>query len=476
LSLPTITEYRNALQNPGISLPWALNVEVVRDRTGMPIVHSGNFAAAFRIRRGAESWSLRCFHRPVPDLEARVRYYQDFQKGISQELKSSLLPEELRSIKVSGASHPIVSMPWVEGEGLRKWAAANFRDPPALRRAKASLVRLFYLMEEAGSVHGDLQTGNIMVRPNGNLALLDYDSFTFRNGVIHNPGNQGHPSFQHPAYDPKRHGRHADKLPFLILCMALDALACMPSLWDRFGAQAEGLLFESSDLRWPKGSPLLNALGSNAGMAQGVAWLEELLSRDPEDLPELPLLLSPPKPRGLMHSDPVQRPKLAQLMAKRQRSAFSAATVMALPQRPPEPSPTPEVVLAPPCPTRRSLHPFAALILILAGGMLAFAGRATLASLRKVGHTPTQAVRPAPSETDGREISFTQLRTALKMSAVLAGTTQTQERAFLETFDRETDRHGADPSELKTRLAKIPGAPMDWVSWMQGNGLHIAAK
>lgn len=462
MSFPTITEYRNALQNPQHSIPWAANVEVVRDRTGLPIVHSGNFAAAFRIRRGRESWSLRCFHRPVPDLEARVRSYQAFHKKVAGELKAFLLPEELHTIQVRGTSLPVVFMPWVEGEGLRKWVASHRGDPAALKRTKAGLVRLYHLLEEVGAVHGDLQTGNIVVRPDGSPVLLDYDSFTFRGGPIRNPGNQGHPGFQHPAYDCGRHGPHADKLPFLILCLALDGLARSPSLWEPFGEKAEGLLFEPSDLRNPKKSLLLEALNAEAGMGPWAEWLEELLRRDPADLPGLSGLLTPPMHRGGAFVVPSQRPQLEKLMAKRQSSLQPQPRPPVDPPRLPEPSPATGNIPDPPCPVRRRMHPLAALFLILAGGMLAWAGRAAVRSI----HQP----HPAPVKT-AASVSPTQLRAALKMSVVATGRTEEQERALLADFDRLTAQFGTDPLELKARLTVLPLAPEAWVAWVKGHEL-----
>lgn len=183
---------------------------------------------------------------------------------------------------VAGGVHPVVIMDWVDGLTLKKYV--NSQTPSSqvfLDLAKKFLQMVKYL-HSMNIAHGDLQHGNIMVRPDGSLVLIDYDSMYIDDLQGMTDVVKGLPGYQHPARGKNR--LLTNKLDYfseLIIYLSLHIFAENPKLWDEY-VDTEDLLFSSADFADIQHSKLYKQYynSANPTIHQLMRQLEDALSKD----------------------------------------------------------------------------------------------------------------------------------------------------------------------------------------------------
>ncbi|MGE5140225.1 MAG: hypothetical protein ACM3JD_12240, partial [Rudaea sp.] len=257
---PTPADYQEAIQFPRLcfSDPELQAARPAADRWGLPRPISGAFASVYQLIGGGEKHAVRCFLRPVPNVDKRYAVISDY-------LERAHLPFMVefkylaRGIRVRGDWYPILKMEWIEGDRLDTYIAKNINNTPVLVSLAVKFLKLTHDLKRASVAHGDLQHGNILV-VGGELRLIDYDG-------IYVPGLErfesielGQPNYQHPARTEKDYGLYLDHFSEWVIYLTLVALAVDPSFRSRFVPGNEYLLMTRDDYVDPRGSPLLHAL------------------------------------------------------------------------------------------------------------------------------------------------------------------------------------------------------------------------
>ncbi|MDD6123982.1 MAG: leucine-rich repeat protein, partial [Bacteroidales bacterium] len=124
--------------------------------------------------------------------------------------------------------------------------------------------------------HGDLKPDNILVRENGELALVDYDGMFVPSMEGQKARELGSPDFRHPLRDENQFDSHIDDFAIASIALSLKAIALDPSLLEKYGA-ADRLLFSAEDYRNLGGSNLLMALVSLSSDATLASLLSAFL-------------------------------------------------------------------------------------------------------------------------------------------------------------------------------------------------------
>ena len=90
-------------------------------------------------------------------------------------------------------------MEWVEGEKLMDYVKKHYRDSLIMKKLAKDFLELALYMNNRNLAHGDLSGDNIIVRPSGELCLVDYDSF-YIDGFTEEieQTTEGIPCYQHP--------------------------------------------------------------------------------------------------------------------------------------------------------------------------------------------------------------------------------------------------------------------------------------
>ncbi|MBA3644081.1 MAG: hypothetical protein H0W59_08460, partial [Chloroflexia bacterium] len=144
--------------------------------------------------------------------------------------------------------------------------ACRIGDRFALREMAATWIDLITTLRDASFDHGELTPDNVLLRPSGELTLVDYDSVAWK-GSPQPPTRRAEPNYGHPAAQAAPIGIR-DAFPSLIIYASLSVLARWPSLHGEFGdppGQVGGaLLFHARDLADPRQSAVFATVRSRA--------------------------------------------------------------------------------------------------------------------------------------------------------------------------------------------------------------------
>ncbi|MFM6400004.1 MAG: hypothetical protein ACKPFF_25280, partial [Planktothrix sp.] len=140
--------------------------------------------------------------------------------------------------------------------------------------------------------HGDLQYGNILVRNQGEVVLIDYDGM-YVPGMPYNNSNEiGHVNFQHPGRTGAFFNDKIDKFSSIVIYISLKALANNPQLWQRYHT-GENIIFSRKDYQEPNNSQLFLELQNITSVNSLVNRLKHLCLCNVNDIPKLDDFINP---------------------------------------------------------------------------------------------------------------------------------------------------------------------------------------
>lgn len=296
---PSAVAYNQAIQSPAITFSDSrLKTATVKlDPRGMPIVNCGGFALTYFLNfNNGSKWVVRCFKVYSSDREQRYKAISRFLQHCNEPIFIGVeyLPS---AILVDGQRYPIVLMPFVGGELLNKYIERNVTDKQRLSTLQSNFRKLVETLERLGVAHGDLQHGNILVKKNGELVLVDYDGMYV--AALKNIGSaeSGHRSYQHPERTDE-FNPNLDRFSSIAIDLALTAVIQKSSLWFKY-SNGDNLLFRASDFEEPDNSPLLSELQGISGIRHLAADFRDVCRNRMSDTPSLSEFLVREIPRGV---------------------------------------------------------------------------------------------------------------------------------------------------------------------------------
>jgi len=306
MRLPTLGDYVSAFQQEA----FAFTVEelkagrVARQPDGKTVKSwSGSFAVTFEVQTGSARQAIRCFTNSSTDFDDIQKRYSLIRSAIKTADTNSLLPVEyladcVRTFSLPAMRFPIIRMPWVEGIPISDWvkqwhATANLKE---LRDFIRRFIDIHDRLGQAHIAHGDLQHGNVLVRHDGSIVLVDYDGM-FVPGMpeqgLSRSNERGHPNYQHPDRN-EQFDERLDRFAGMVIVTALRTLEADRAAWDQFSNGGDNLLFAADDFKDPdrpggifrylRGIPAVRELG---------ARLTEISRGRFDDIPTLAEFLRP---------------------------------------------------------------------------------------------------------------------------------------------------------------------------------------
>jgi hypothetical protein len=260
MSWPTPQDYNEALQNPRLNFDDA-DLRAGEPETtplGLPRPITGGFASVYRVRSGSRHWAVRCFLRDFSD-------YQERYAEIERHLAAAQLPYTVgfqflvKGIRIRGHWHPVLKMEWIEGATFGETVEANINSPLAISSLAERWIAMLRALRKHTIAHGDLQHGNVLIC-DGDFRLIDYDGMFVPSFAGRTSHEVGHRNYQHPARTETDFGPHLDNFSGWVIYLTLIALSVDASLWTRFGAGEEHLLFRKEDFDEPRFSRLFRVL------------------------------------------------------------------------------------------------------------------------------------------------------------------------------------------------------------------------
>jgi hypothetical protein len=289
--VPSATAYMEALQQASTCFadPVLAAATPALGPLGLPRAISGNVATVFRLD-GADGrrWAVRCFVRPVEDERERYEAIAAHLAGLSSPWR---VPFEIQplGVRVDGDWWPILKMAWAPGTSLLPWVERHLWDGAALAYQAVRFAELCERLRSDRVAHGDLQHGNLLVAPGGDLRLVDYDGMWVPALDGRRGTERGHRHYQHPGRQSADFGPGLDAFSSWVIYASLAALAADPLLWGRLDGGEEALLLREHDLAEPDRSAGFAAFeaSTGAGVPALGALLRSFLDRDPDDVPAL---------------------------------------------------------------------------------------------------------------------------------------------------------------------------------------------
>ncbi len=264
---PSMVDYQEALQSPSRAFTSSelRSGTPVANKLGLPRPICGTFASVYELVDGRRRWAVKCFLRNTPNLHERYVKISE-HLGKCRGLRYFVTFEyQQEGILVQGKSFPLVKMEWVEGCQLNTFIEQNLSRPRMLRKLKKRWSQLLTDLLSNHIAHGDLQHGNVMVRPNADLRLIDYDGMWVPTLDGEGSNETGHPDYQNPSRTQKDFHAGIDEFSGAVIQIAICALGQERSLWEKYN-NGDNLLFRRQDFLSPQSSSLitdLRALGDH---------------------------------------------------------------------------------------------------------------------------------------------------------------------------------------------------------------------
>lgn len=279
-SLPSCTDYSTSIVVNTLVRASLLRNGSPEMYKGRPIKYTGGFCIVFPYLVQAKRYAVRCWHAHLEGAEERT-------KKIVKTLQTVNLPYFVRfeyvgeGIVTPQGVQPIVVMDWVDAKPLKKYIAEHINDAHSLNMLAGNFMKMVKDLHQHNLSHGDLQHGNIMVKDDGNLILVDYDSMYVPELDGWTDEISGLAGYQHPKrWDNKNLSPKADYFSELIIYTSLKALSEIPSLWnDLMMADTDTMLFTAEDIKSGGANPIFSILESTSSCKDLCATIKDFLSR-----------------------------------------------------------------------------------------------------------------------------------------------------------------------------------------------------
>jgi serine/threonine protein kinase len=214
----------------------------------------------YQLKNG-ETKALRIWKTLIS--ESKERYF-----AISQELAQLNSPYFVdfrfieKAFSYNGVQYPILLMEWCDGDKLKKYIYDNISNSQKIENLATSILLMARQIHKYRISHGDLQHDNILVKQNGAVVLIDYDSMYVPNIKGFKDECAGYSGYQHPVARSNNYtlSLKVDYFSELILYLSIKAIAKAPSLLAKYTVdeQDKSLLFSVSDFTKLKTSSIYN--------------------------------------------------------------------------------------------------------------------------------------------------------------------------------------------------------------------------
>ena len=270
MQYPLISEYVRAIQDASNNLDKLAHLVPVLDDHGEPYRSSGAFAVVFKMKdeQTGKCYALKCF---TEEQEGRAEAYRQ----IADELEFAnsayitsvkyLEKEIFVDSSCEEDEFPVLLMDWIDGETMETYIAENYQDNYTMAMLCYRFCKMAAWLRSQPFAHGDIKPDNIMVRPDGNLTLVDYDGMFVPAMKGQKSPTIGTKDFSHPLRTVDDFDENIDDFALASIALSLKAISLKPSLLDEFGG-ADRLLFSAEDYNqlckinlWKKLSRLKNA-------------------------------------------------------------------------------------------------------------------------------------------------------------------------------------------------------------------------
>lgn len=297
MAYPSRADIVTAMRNPHVSFKANELIGGSVIQKGSRIIQfSGGYTTVFPFHtKDLKKVAVRCWIAEIGDAKKRSQEISTYLNALNNPYfcDFQFLDD---AILINGSVHPVVVMDWVDGKPLKEYINDNISSLKSiLPKIAHSFKQMVEYFHKENIAHGDLQHGNILVKEDGSLIIIDYDSMFIKPLEGFADEIKGLPGYQHPSRHQNRYLNHKlDYFSELIIYLSLLAFGQYPNLWNKY-YETEDLLFSKNDFHNPSNSQIINALlsSSNQTIKELTQRLKEQLTKtDLMDLQPLEQLLT----------------------------------------------------------------------------------------------------------------------------------------------------------------------------------------
>ena len=264
MQYPLMSEYVSAIRDASENLDKLAHLVPVLDDHGEPYRSSGAFAVVFKMKdeQTGKCYALKCF---TEEQEGRAEAYRQIADELEFVDSSYITSVKYldKEIFVDGSCEedefPVLLMDWIDGETMESYIAENYQDNYAMAMLCYRFCKMAAWLRSQPFAHGDIKPDNIMVRPDGNLTLVDYDGMFVSAMKGQKSPTIGTKDFSHPLRTVDDFNETIDDFALASIALSLKAISKNSTLLDTYGA-SDRLLFSESDYRTPSSSKAISAL------------------------------------------------------------------------------------------------------------------------------------------------------------------------------------------------------------------------
>ena len=264
MQYPLISEYVRAIQDTSSNLDKLAHLVPVLDDHGEPYHSSGAFAVVFKMKdeQTGKCYALKCF---TEEQEGRAEAYRQIADELEFVDSSYITSVKYldKEIFVDSSCEedefPVLLMDWIDGETMESYIAENYQDNYAMAMLCYRFCKMAAWLRSQPFAHGDIKPDNIMVRPDGNLTLVDYDGMFVPAMKGQKSPTIGTKDFSHPLRTVDDFDETIDDFALASIALSLKAISMNSKLLDTYGA-SDRLLFLENDYHNPSNSKAISAL------------------------------------------------------------------------------------------------------------------------------------------------------------------------------------------------------------------------
>ena len=264
MQYPLISEYVKAIQDAGDNLEELAHLTPVLDDHGEPYRSSGAFAVVFKMqdKSTGKYYALKCFTEEQEGRADAYRQIADELDMVDSPYITSVKYMEKELFVDSQCEEdefPVLLMDWVDGETMEAYIAANYHNQSVMSMLCYRFGKMAAWLRTQSFAHGDIKPDNIIVRPDGSLALVDYDGMFVSAMKGSKSPTIGTKDFSHPLRTMDDFDETIDDFSLASIALSLKAISMKSTLLDIYGA-SDRLLFSENDYRNPSNSKVISAL------------------------------------------------------------------------------------------------------------------------------------------------------------------------------------------------------------------------
>ena len=264
MQYPLMSEYVSAIRDASDNLDELAHLVPVLDDHGEPYRSSGAFAVVFKMKdeQTGKCYALKCFTEEQEGRAEAYRQIADELEFVDSSYITSVKYLEKEIFVDSSCEEdefPVLLMDWIDGETMENYIAENYQDNYVMAILCYRFCKMAAWLRSQPFAHGDIKPDNIMVRPDGNLTLVDYDGMFVPAMKGQKSPTIGTKDFSHPLRTVNDFDETIDDFALASIALSLKAISMNSALLDTYGA-SDRLLFSESDYRTPSSSKAISAL------------------------------------------------------------------------------------------------------------------------------------------------------------------------------------------------------------------------